>query len=123
MAPDNFEKIQELTLSKVKSLCSLSVFSKSNRFEVIKSHQISPQVSSAFNIIEGEFRAARIHDQYISWSQTTPPIANHPFKLEKILISCTCRYYERVSEKMKKGDRKYCTHIIGQLQRVIFMMK
>ena len=57
LGQDSFGKIQDLTLNKVKSLCSLSVFSKSKRYEVIKSQQISTQVFSSLNIIAGEFRA------------------------------------------------------------------
>ena len=123
LGQDMFEKIEGLTLTKIKSLCSASVLTKSKRYEVIKSIQISTQVFSALNKIEGEFRAARIHDQFISWSQTAPPSAYHPFDTDKISISCTCRYYERVSKKMQQSDRKFCTHIIGQLRRVIFMTK
>ena len=115
--------IRRYSLNKIKSLCSGSVFSKSKRYEVIKSQHISTKIFSSLNIIEGDFRAARIHDQYISWSQTSPPSAYQPFNCEKISISCTCPYHERVSNKMKEGDKKYCTHIIGQLRRVIFMTK
>ena len=41
---------------------------KSKRFEVIKSKIISTKVSCANNTIDGEFRASRIHDQVISWT-------------------------------------------------------
>ena len=87
LGQDSFGKIQDLTLNKVKSLCSLSVFSKSKRYEVIKSQQISTKIFSSLNIIEGDIRAARIHDQYISWSETSTPYAYEPFNCVKISIS------------------------------------
>ena len=48
LAQDHFEKIQNLTLDKVKTLCSSSVFAKSKRFEVITSQHISTQVYPAY---------------------------------------------------------------------------
>ena len=123
LAQDHFEKIQNLTLDKVKTLCSSSVFAKSKRFEVINSQHISTQVYPALNTIEGEFRAARIHDQIISWCQNTAGSPYDPFNCQSISISCTCRYYEKVTQKMETNSKKYCSHIIGQLRRVIFMTK
>ena len=88
------------------------VFSKNKRYEVTKSQQISTKIFSSLNIIEGDFHAARIHDQYISWSETSAPSAYQPFNCVKISISCTCQYHERISNNVKEGDKKYCTHII-----------
>ena len=101
LGQDHFEKIQDLTIDKVKTLCSSSIFAKSKRFEVINSQHISMNVFPALNRIEGEFRAARIHDQIISWCQDT---AGFPYdqsnNCQHISMSCSCRYYEKVTQKM-----------------------
>ena len=72
LAQDKFETIPGLTGAKVKDLCTVSVFKKSNRFKVINSPLISTQVFRARNLIEGEFRGAKIHDQIISWNLSLP---------------------------------------------------
>ena len=100
LAADHVDKIPGLNLTKVKELCSDSVYKKSKRFEVIKSSIISTQVYTAQNTIEGEFRAAQIHDQVISWNVSVP---NSPFQTSnrsEISLSCTCRHHIKVTEDM-----------------------
>ena len=89
----------------------------------MNSQQNSTQVYLGLNRIEGEFRAARIHDQIISWCQNTAGSPYDPFNPQSISISCTCRYYQKATQKMDTSSKKYCSHIIGQLRRVIFMTK
>ena len=63
LGTDHFEKVEGLTITGIQSICTNSIFNKAKRYEVVKSNIISAQVYPITNTIEGEFRAARIHDQ------------------------------------------------------------
>ena len=104
-------------------MCSNSVFKKSKRFEVIKSDLISTQVFTNQNKLEGEFRAARIHDQNISWGDCVDTSPLTPFSNLTVSASCTCKYHLKITQDISGNKLKYCSHIIGQLRRVIFMTK
>ena len=95
--------------------------SKSKRFEVLKSEIISTQVFPSTNTIEGEFRAATIHDQSISWNVATHNRSPSNFNLQYLKAICSCKYYMKVTKTREIHEKIYCTHIIGQLRRVIFM--
>ena len=102
-------------------MCSVSVFKKSKRFAVVKSDLISTQVLSNQNKIEGEFRVARIHDQNINWADS---VDNSPFRVFcnlTVSASCSCKYHLKITKETARNKHKYCSHIIGQLRRVIFM--
>ena len=117
---DIFTVVQGLSLGIIERLCSGSVFKKAARFRVKSSAIISTQCYPQRNTITGEFRATRIHDQVITWRlpdlsvMDSGPVA---FNLETFAATCTCRYFER--EKIRSS--KLCSHIVGQLRRVIFL--
>ena len=121
LADDHIESVQGLTIEKIKSICSGGVYEKSKRFEVLKSEMISTQVFPSTNTIEGEFRAATIHDQSISWNVATHNRSPSNFNLQYLKAICSCKYYMKVTKKREIHVKIYCTHIIGQLRRVIFM--
>ena len=121
LANDRFESIAGLTLTKIQTLCTPGIFRKSERYKVRKSDLISTQVFSVRNIIEGEFRAAYIHDQLITWGRPNSNNSSCEFNLETIKATCSCRYYKKVTMEKLPHEIKYCTHIIGQLRRVIFL--
>ena len=104
-------------------MCSNSVFKKSKRFELIKSDLISTQVFTNQNKLEGEFRAARIHDQNISWGDCVDNSPFTPFSNLTVSTSCSCKYHLKITQEIEGNKLKYCSHIIGQLRRVIFMTK
>ena len=91
------------------------------RFEVVNSELISTQVFDTLNKIEGEFRAARFHDQVITWGSSAGNSPLVPFDNLTLNATCSCKYYMKMVEEKTNHERKYCTHIIGQLRRVIFM--
>ena len=102
-------------------MCTDGIFNKSKRFEVVKSKLISTKVSSATNSIEGEFRGSRIHDQVISWTDYNSTTSTCDFNSHTLKATCTCKYFLKVTENQLPDVKRYCTHIIGQLRRVIFM--
>ena len=61
-------------------------------FEVLKSELFSTQVFPSLNKIEGEFRAARIHDQTIAWGSSTNNPAMEIFDILTLNAGCTCKY-------------------------------
>ena len=109
-----------LSLEKIATLCSQSVFQKAGRYEVRKSFIISTQSFPARNTITGEIRATRIHDQSITW---TPNERNMvfvdtiSFNENNWAATSTCKYY--LKETVKNG--KPCSHVIGQLRRTTFL--
>ena len=88
-------------------MCSDFVFRKNKRFEVVKSDFISTQVLSNQNKIEGEFRAARFHDQNIIWADS---VDNSPFRVFGNLTaraSCSCKYHLKITKETARNKHKY----------------
>ena len=94
-------------------MCTVSVFKKSNRFKVINSPLISTQVFRARNLIEGEFRGAKIYDQIISWNLSLPDSSFEISNRYLMKLTGTCRFHIKVTEEMNDNYKKYCSHIIG----------
>ena len=103
------------TLKVLKPLCSENTFWKSKRFELKNSILMSTQVSLKSKSILGEFRGARIHEQHILWGRGSGLSISTPFDISSLRASCTCRF------ATKADSKGYCSHIIGQMRRVIFM--
>ena len=120
LATDHFGYVEGLTLTKIKTMCTEAVFNKSKRFEVLKSSIISTQVNSGRNTIDGEFRAAIIYDQHVTWNNILHPTYSS-FNLQTLKATCSCKYYLKVTIYQLSHEVKYCYHIIGQLRRVIFV--
>ena len=109
-----------LTLSLAEQLCSSSVFRKARRYEVKSNKHISTQCYTLRNTIAGEIRTARIHNQLITWTSENPVDNDYPpvpFNTKTFAATCTCRFYK----KETKLSGKLCSHVIGQLRRVIFL--
>ena len=121
LATDHFESVDGLTLTKIKSICTEGVFNKSQKFEVLKSDLISTQVFSATNTIEGEFRVVNIHDQKICWTDSLHTSSSSVFNLRTLKATCSCKYYVKITIQQLSHELKYCTHIIGQMRRVLFL--
>ena len=113
---DSLDKIEGLDLSKVQTICTNSVFEKTKRYEVRSSTIISTQMSAIRNCIDGQYRAARIHEQKIWWSDNVT-VCQIPFNIENIQVFCTCKYHKKKGRKI--GN--YCSHIIGQIRRTNFL--
>ena len=115
---DDVEEIVELTIDKITQLCSTSVFYKAKRYEKKKSKIYRTQSSTLRNCITGQFKAARIYEQSITWGTTSPHcLEPHPFSLSTINVYCSCKYFTK--ETVNSGF--CCSHIIGQMRRVIFL--
>ena len=115
---DDVDTIEGIDLCEIKKLCSVSIFRKAKRYEVKNSQIIRTQTSSKRNCIVGQYRAARIHEQSITWglcNETTE--ASMPFDLKTVKVFCTCKYFE----KMTRSSGMFCTHIAGQLRRTIYL--
>ena len=82
LGTDHFEKVEGLTVTDIQSICANSIFNKAKRYEIVKSNIISTQVYLATSTIEGEFRAARIHDQVIRWCDNHEGFSGDAFSLE-----------------------------------------
>ena len=72
--------------------------------------------------IFSEFGAAVIHDQDTEWGNSVNTTPFEPFSNSTVKATCTCKYYLKITEEKTQNERKYCSHIIGQLRRVIFML-
>ena len=115
---DMFEVIEGLTLSKLKSICSKSVFEKTKRFEVKRSSIISTQVSKSGNWITGTYRAVKIYRQSISWGDKTGINVCQEYNRETLEVFCECKFFC----KQGRYSGKCCKHIVGQMRRVIYIM-
>ena len=115
---DDVETIHGLDLSKIKTLCTPSVYSKTKRFETKHSEIYSTQTSKVRRCIVGQYRAAKIYDQSVTWgcdeSDTENPNA---FNLSTILVYCTCKYFKKAT----CVNGLCCSHVIGQLRRTIYL--
>ena len=98
--------LNEDSLDKITN----SVFEKTKRYEVRSSTIISTQMSAIRNCIDGQYRAARIHEQKIWWSDNVT-VCQIPFNIENIQVFCTCKYHKKKGRKI--GN--YCSHIIDQM--------
>ena len=91
---DDVEIITGLLLTKIKLLCSPSIFTKSKRFETTHSQIYSTQSSALKRCIQGQYRAVRVHEQSITWGITESQSEDaNAFNLSTILVYCTCKYY------------------------------
>lgn len=116
---DDVHEIKGLDLSKIKMLCSPSVFSKSKRFETTHSQLYTTQSSALNRCITGQYRAATIHEQSICW-ESVPDHNEDPnsFNLSTILVYCTCKYFNKAT----CINGMCCSHIIGQLRRTRYLI-
>ena len=120
LSPDIPGMIPGLTLEKIKCFCSQSVFKKAARFECFRSILFSTQSFPKRNTITGEFRAARIYDQVITWcpQNRSELIFEHcDFNDQNFSATCTCKFY--MKETIRTG--RLCSHVVGQLRRSIFL--
>ena len=112
------EMINGLLLSKIKMLCSQSVFTKSKRFETIHRDIFSTQSSALNRSIQGQYRAARIYEQSITWGVTNSQSEDaNSFNVDSIMVYCSCKYYNK--ETCFSG--RCCSHIVGQLRRTVYL--
>ena len=111
---DIIHPVEGLTFTKIKLLSSPSVFKKAKRFEVKSSTIISTQVFPQQNCINGSYRAVKIYKQQITWANGNSGIT--PFSLDTINVYCQCKYFD----KETKYTGKCCSHITGQLRRLVF---
>ena len=81
---------------------------------------LSTHVFPPLNRIEGEFRAARIHHQTITWGTSANDSPVQIFNILTLNATCSCKYHLKMTEEKTNQERNYCNHIIGQLRRVIF---
>ena len=81
---------------------------------VSDSSMISTQVSNGSNLIQGEIISAFIHDQTIQWGT---PDTQTAFSLSSILVFCSCKYFNKETVATGFG----CSHIIGQLRRLLHL--
>ena len=115
---DNVQEIEGLSLEKIARLCSNSVFNKAKRYNTKNSAIFRTQSSALRNCITGQFKAARIHEQNITWGDSSAHIQEiQPFTLTTIKVYCSCKYF--VKETSQSG--LCCSHIIGQLRRVCYL--
>ena len=115
---DDVQPINGLTLEKIRGLCSASVFMKTKRYETKTSLIFRTQSTAEGNCITGQFKAARIHDQSIIWGPSVDHLdEQHDFQIETIKVFCSCRYYS--NQTITTGS--CCSHVVGQLRRVIFL--
>ena len=113
LSPDNMEKVPGLSAEMVKSLAKGSVWKKAKKFVVKTSTVVSTRVELSKNTIHGEVKRGFIYDQEISWGSNN---TSEEFNLETILVYCDCKYF--IVETKVSGY--CCSHIIGQLRRVMF---
>ena len=116
LGTDHFEKVEGLTITDIQSICTNSIFNKAKRYEIVKSNIISTQVCPTTNTIEGEFRAARIHDQVICWSVDQQGYSGDAFCLEGLQVTCSCKYFIKNTQRLLPDEQRYCTHIIGHYE-------
>ena len=87
-------------------------------YEAISSRIFSTQTSAGRCCIQGQYRAARIYDQSITWGNGPPMVeTSTPFDISTILVYCTCKYFD----KSTRITGMCCSHIIGQIRRTIFL--
>ena len=82
------------------------------------SQMCSTQSSASKRCIHGQYRAARIHEQSITWGGADADSENATsFDVTTILVYCTCKYFDNTT----RANGLCCSHIIGQLRRTIYL--
>ena len=114
LTPDALHPIAGLSEHTVKQLCTTRVWKKASQYRRFKSPTMSTQVSLDTNTLTGEMKRARIYDQLITWADGD---ANQPFDLKKIVVYCDCKHFFNVT----RHSGYCCTHLIGQLRRIIYL--
>ena len=118
LTADDVETIHGLDLTKIKRLCTPSVYSKAKRFETKHSEIYTTQSSGIRRCVEGQYRAAKIYDQSITWGCDESDTQNtNAFNLSTILVYCTCKYFQKAT----CVNGLCCSHVIGQLRRTIYL--
>ena len=78
----------------------------------------STQSSEVRRCFEGQYRAAKIYDQIVTWNCDESDTQNtNDFHLSTILVYCTCKYFEKAT----CVNGLCCSHVIGQLTRTIYL--
>ena len=108
-----------LHINQIQQLCKTStIFDKSSRYQVKYSKIIKTQLSALRNCITGQVKAARIHEQSIMWGIPNIHFQEpQVFDLSTINVFCSCTYFKK--ETVISGW--CCTHIVGQLRRVLYL--
>ena len=115
---DDVQPIIGLNMAKIRGLCSTSVFMKTKRYETKTSLIFRTQSSADRNCITGQFKAARIHEQSIIWGQNVVHFEEQQdFQIGSIKVFCSCKYFSK--QTIITGS--CCSHVVGQLRRVIFL--
>ena len=66
-------------------------------------------------------RFSSVGRSHLQWSGLNSRISSCQFNIQTLKATCSCKYYFKVTEEKLPDVKRYCTHIIGQLRRVIFM--
>ena len=84
-------------------------------FEVKSSEILCTQVYPKTNRITGSYKAVKIYDQIIEWSNN----ANEhvPFSTKNLKVSCQCAFFSKAT----LGQSNCCKHIIGHLRRIKYI--
>ena len=108
-----------LHINQIQQLCKTStIFDKSSRYQVKYSKIIKTQLSALRNCITVQVKAARIHEQSIMWGIPNIHFQEpQVFDLSTINVFCSCTYFKK--ETVISGW--CCTHIVGQLRRVLYL--
>ena len=112
LLPDKMIRVPGLSAELVKLLAKGSVWNKAKKFQVKTSKVVSTRVELSRNTIHGEVRRGFIYDQEISWGSNE---TSEEFNLQTILVYCDCKYFTEET----KVSGYCCSHIIGQLRRLI----
>ena len=87
--------------------------------QVKRSSIISTQVSKSGNWITGTYRAFKIYKQSISWGDKSGINVCQEYNRETLEVFCECKFFC----KQGRYSGKCCKHIVGQMRRVIYIMK
>ena len=91
---DDVEPIAGLDMDKIQTLCSVSVFEKSKRYETKNSIIFRTQSSADRNCINCQFKGARYHEQSISWGRDVDHLnEQQDFTLKSIKVYCTFKFF------------------------------
>ena len=115
LAPDDIHTVPNLSSALIKGPCSPSVYKKAKHFEVKPSQILSTQVYPNMNRITGSYKAVKIYDHIIAWSNN----ANQhvPFSTTDLKVSSQCAFFNKAT----LGQSNCCKHIIGHLRRIKYI--